>query len=83
MSIVLSIFTNIYFSQWLLRMLLRTGLADHTRFYGVKPEHIVFQAEAAEMPAIRGRIDFVSRRNVFFSISAIATLAGIASLLLF
>ncbi|MFC3803503.1 protein translocase subunit SecD [Cohnella sp. GCM10012308] len=83
MSIVLSVFTNIYFSQWLLRMLLRTGLADHIHLYGVKSEQIVMQAEVAEMPTLRKTIDFVNRRKAFFSFSLITTLLGIASLLLF
>lgn len=83
MSIVLSIFTNIYFSQWLLRMLLRTGLVENTRVYGVKPEQIMAQTEAAELPTIRKSIDFVRRRRAFFSISVVTTVLGIASLLIF
>lgn len=74
MSILLSIATNMYFSQWLLRMLVGSGLIRSTGYFGL-------QADNAK-PSRYESIDYVGRRGLFFRLSIAVTVLGIASLLI-
>ncbi|MDI4643933.1 protein translocase subunit SecD [Cohnella hashimotonis] len=81
LSIILSVLTNMYFSQWLMSLLLRSNWVRGTRGFGVKPEHIIDKAEAVALPSTHRTFDFVARRKTFFLASIIVTVLGIGSLL--
>lgn len=81
LSILLSIVTNVYFSQWLMKQLVQSKLFRNLRFYGVKPQDIVPDAEAATLPTLHFHFDYVKRRRSFFLLSLIVTVVGAISLL--
>ncbi|WP_141504227.1 protein translocase subunit SecD [Paenibacillus luteus] len=81
LSIGLSILTNVYFSQWLLRMLISSNLFRDIRWFGVKPEQRTNRSEAVELPTLHRSFDFVSRTKMFFWTSMIVTILGVISLL--
>lgn len=81
LSIALSILTNVYFSQWLLKVLVQSKLFGNLRYYGVKASDIVPDSEAATLPALHANFDYVRRRKSFFLASLIVTALGAASLL--
>lgn len=84
LSIVLSIITNVYFSQWLLRQIARSGRLQHSRWYSVHPSEVNAPGmlEAHEVKASHRTFNFVARRKWFFAFSIALTVLGIASLLI-
>ncbi|MNI18448.1 bifunctional preprotein translocase subunit SecD/SecF [compost metagenome] len=81
MSIVISIITNIYFSQALLRMLVKMNVFKNPIYFGVPQSQIFDSNEQGFKPDAYPSFDFVSRRKLFFTISIAVTVLGIGSLL--
>ncbi|MBB3113235.1 SecD/SecF fusion protein [Paenibacillus phyllosphaerae] len=84
LSNILSMATNVYFSRFLLALLVRTGLFMKPSYYGVKESDIV-SLSAKDKPAesFYKIYDFVKRRNFFFALSGGVTAVGLVMLLLF
>ncbi|MEK5448962.1 protein translocase subunit SecD [Paenibacillus sp. FSL R7-0331] len=84
LSIVLSILTNVYFSQWLLRQLGRSGLLQNVRWYSVKPSEVnaFGSREAHEVTASHRSFNFTGSRKRFYIFSGALTIIGVASLLI-
>jgi SecD/SecF fusion protein len=81
LSIGLSILTNVYFSQWLLRMLAKTDVFNNPLFFGVSRKQVVAIDKNEPMPLVHRAFDFVSNRKLYFFISILVTVIGIGSLL--
>ncbi|WP_231574859.1 protein translocase subunit SecD [Paenibacillus sp. FSL R7-0273] len=84
LSIVLSILTNVYFSQWLLRQLGRSGRLQNSRWYSVKPSgiHAFGAHEAHEVTASHRSFNFTGSRKYFYAFSGVLSVIGIVSLLI-
>ncbi|WP_240414449.1 protein translocase subunit SecD [Paenibacillus periandrae] len=81
LSIGLSILTNVYFSQWLLRMLAKTDIFNNLLFFGVSRKQVVAIDKNEPMPLVHRAFDFVKHRKLYFFISILVTVIGIGSLL--
>ncbi|MCU6793720.1 protein translocase subunit SecD [Paenibacillus sp. WQ 127069] len=81
LSIGLSILTNVYFSQWLLRMLAKTDIFNNPLFFGVSRKQVVAIDKNEPMPLVHRAFDFVKHRKLYFFISILVTVIGIGSLL--
>ncbi|WP_235941198.1 protein translocase subunit SecD [Paenibacillus puerhi] len=81
LSIGLSVLTNVYFSQWLLRMLAKTEAFNNPLFFGVSRKQVVAIGKNEPMPLVHRSFDFVSHRKLYFFISILVTVIGIGSLL--
>ncbi len=82
MSIVLSIATNVFFSQWLLQLLVRSERFRSMRWFGVRPDEQLADRNAAEpIAAPRRSFDFVNQSKRYFLLSIVVTVLGAASLL--
>ncbi|MEK3913854.1 protein translocase subunit SecDF [Paenibacillus sp. FSL H7-0331] len=81
LSIGLSILTNVYFSQWLLRMLAKTDVFNNPLFFGVSRKQVVAIDKNEPMPLVHRAFDFVKHRKLYFFISILVTVIGIGSLL--
>jgi SecD/SecF fusion protein len=81
LSIGLSILTNVYLSQWLLRMLAKTDVFNNPLFFGVSRKQVVAIDKNEPMPLVHRAFDFVSHRKLYFFISILVTVIGIGSLL--
>ncbi|WP_020617285.1 protein translocase subunit SecDF [Paenibacillus daejeonensis] len=77
LSIVLSVLTNVYLSQWLLRLLVSSGLVQQTRWFGANLGSKSV-ANASERAALT--FDFVRRTRVIFWASLVIAALGIGSL---
>jgi len=85
LSIVLSIATNVFFSQWLLQLLVRSDRFRSMRWFGVNPADrpnpaVPRTAEPMALP--RRTFDFVGKSKRYFMLSLLLTAIGIASLLI-
>lgn len=81
LSIALSIATNIFFAQWLLRLLLASNLLAGLRPFGVHPRQVNAQADVTELAPTHRAFDFVRQRKKLFAASILVTLLGAISLL--
>ncbi|GGG13546.1 protein translocase subunit SecD [Paenibacillus abyssi] len=84
LSNVLSMVTNVSFSQLLLHLLVRSELIRKPEYFGVKQADVrpLSKNKADEKPYYK-LYDFVKRRNFFFALSSLITVLGIVTLLLF
>lgn len=74
LSILLNILTNVFFSRWLLHLIVRSNIAAEPSHFGIKK---------LETHSNHSKFDLVKRRRTFFTTSIAITLIGIVSLLLF
>ncbi|MBO9610304.1 MAG: protein translocase subunit SecD [Paenibacillaceae bacterium] len=85
LSIVLSIATNVFFSQWLLQLLVRSDRFRSMRWFGVNPAdrpNPAVPGTAEPMALPRRTFDFVGKSKRYFMLSLLLTAIGIASLLI-
>ncbi|WP_233531190.1 protein translocase subunit SecD [Paenibacillus alkalitolerans] len=83
LSIGLSVLTNVFLSQWLLQLLIKSNAFRNPGYFGVKDTEI---ADIREAPPAANRVfqrwNFVQKRKVFFAISILVTSIGTGSLLI-
>lgn len=83
LSIWLSVLTNVYFSQWLLRLVIGSNLFKDLRWFVGGKQADGNKLTEGVQAASRGRsFDFVRRSRLFFTVSIFATAIGIGSLLM-
>jgi len=83
LSIGVSVLTNVFYSQWLLQLIIKSNLLKNPKLFGVRPSEIAKMKDApVPLNRLYERWDFVRRRNLFFGISIIVSVLGIGSLLL-
>ncbi|SDE47109.1 SecD/SecF fusion protein [Paenibacillus sp. UNCCL117] len=80
-SILLSILTNMYFSHWLLRVLMQSRLLRRTEAFAVERYRIWSFRPVQSLAAPVRAFDFVSKRKLFYAISIAVTVLGAGSLL--
>lgn len=78
-SIVLSVLTNVYLSQWLLRTVVGSNVFRDLRWFGVRPGQVVEKSQAAALPPVHRTFDFVGKQIWYFRASLLITLIGIGS----
>ncbi|WP_424766923.1 protein translocase subunit SecD [Paenibacillus sp. sgz302251] len=84
LSNLLSMFTNVFFSRFLLSMLVRSNIMTKPEYFNVKKADIHSLADGKEKAASYYKVyDFVKHRNKFFAVSAAVTVLGILMLLIF
>ncbi|WP_309119739.1 protein translocase subunit SecD [Paenibacillus sp.] len=83
LSIGLSVLTNVFYSQWLLQLLITSNLVKSPALFGVRESEIA-KVNEAPIPLNRfyERWDFVRKRKIFFGVSVVVSVLGIGSLLL-
>ncbi|GAB2672659.1 protein translocase subunit SecD [Paenibacillus thermoaerophilus] len=82
LSILISILTNVFFSRFLLWLLIRSNWAKKPEHFGVKPSQVadIRKSKAEVKSAAEGKFDFAKHRNKFFAWSVAVTIAGIVML---
>lgn len=81
LSIGLSVLTNVFLSQWLLRLLLQSGVVDKPGYFGVKASEVASIQDAPPAEQRFRRWSFVEKRKTFFLVSLAVTGLGVGSLL--
>ncbi|WP_042345676.1 protein translocase subunit SecDF [Bacillus massiliigorillae] len=86
-SIIMGIFTNVFVTRLLLALCVQSGLLDkRPGWFGVKKKdiHPIHKSvDVLSLPTKFDRIDFVSKRKIFYTISSIITIIGIIFLIVF
>ncbi|MDF2669308.1 MAG: protein-export rane protein SecD/SecF family [Paenibacillus sp.] len=81
LSIGLSVLTNVYLSQLLLRMLVKMNVFVNLKFFGVNQNELTDRHDNVSTLKASRSFDFVGKRKMFFIISIVVTLLGVGSLL--
>lgn len=86
-SLLISFITAVYLSRLLLGLLVHSNWFNHKLgWFGVKKQdvHDIKQGvETVDLPTRFDKIDFVKRKNVFFTLSGVLLALGIVMLLIF
>ena len=83
LSIGLSVLTNVFLSQWLLQLLIKSNVFRKPTLFGVEPTEIGGIHDAPQGVHRRfARWNFVENRKRFFLVSGVVTMIGIVSLAL-
>ncbi|MGG1659807.1 protein translocase subunit SecD [Brevibacillus sp. NRS-1366] len=78
MTLIVSLFTNVFGSRWLLSLLLKTNLFMKPHWYGVAEQDI-----REREPAKVIKFDIVKRRRSFYIVSTSIMILGLCSMALF
>ena len=83
LSIGLSVITNVYFSQFLLSLLLKSNVFKNPSLFGVRKHQIteLSKVDSAEKKKPYTGFDFIGHRKWYFTFSGIVTVLGIVMLL--
>ncbi|MEH6942343.1 protein translocase subunit SecDF [Bacillus sp. JJ722] len=86
-SIIMGIFTNVFVTRLLLALCVQSGFLDkRPGWFGVKQKdiHPIHKSvDVLSLPTKFDRIDFVSKRKIFYTISSLITVIGIIFLIVF
>jgi len=86
-SLLISFITAVYLSRFLLGLLVHSNWFNHKlSWFGVKKQdvhNIKEGVETVDLPTRFDKIDFVKRKNVFFTLSGVLIALGIVMLLIF
>ncbi|MGM9923735.1 MAG: protein translocase subunit SecDF [Bacillus sp. (in: firmicutes)] len=86
-SIITGIFTNVFVTRLLLTLCVDSGLLDkRPGWFGVKKKdiHPIHKSvDVLSLPTKFDRLDFVSKRKIFYTISSVVTIIGIIFLFVF
>lgn len=86
-SFLISFITAVYLSRFLLGLLVHSNWFNHKlSWFGVKKQdvhNIKEGVETVDLPTRFDKIDFVKRKNVFFTLSGVLIALGIVMLLIF
>lgn len=83
LSIGLSMLTNVFMSQSLLRLLVRANVFKKPGFFNLKAEEISSIADSDKINEGPVRFEFVRNRKRFFTFSIAVTALGLLSIILF